>query len=87
MCSTAPLLRENLYQEKSFTDTKQVYTKCEYFPGNIPCRNEIKGLIPEVVMMHLELCDSIISNNGLLVRAITDNLFYTDLIGTMIEIN
>ena len=28
-----------------------------------------------------------ISNNGLLVRAITDILFYTDLIGTMIEIN
>ena len=26
-------------------------------------------------------------NNGLLVRAITDNLFYTDLNGTMIEIN
>ena len=29
----------------------------------------------------------IISNNGLLIRAITDILFYTDLIGTMIEIN
>ena len=28
-----------------------------------------------------------ISNNGLLVRAITDILFYTDLIGTMVEIN
>ena len=28
-----------------------------------------------------------ISNNGLLVRAITDISFYTDLIGTMIEIN
>ena len=28
-----------------------------------------------------------ISNNGLLVRAITDILFYTDLIRTMIEIN
>ena len=28
-----------------------------------------------------------ISCNGLLVRAITFNLFYTDLIGTMIEIN
>ena len=27
-----------------------------------------------------------ISNNGLLVRAITDILFYTDLIGTMVEI-
>lgn len=60
MCSTAPLLRENLYQEKSFTDTKQVYTKCEYFPGTIPCRNEIQGLILEVVMMHLELCESIL---------------------------
>ena len=59
MCSTAPLLRENLYQEKSFTDTKQVYTKCEYFPGTIPCRNEIQGLILQVVMMHLELCESI----------------------------
>ena len=60
MCSTAPLLRENLYQEKSFTDTKQVYTKFEYFPGTIPCRNEIQGLILEVVMMHLELCESIL---------------------------
>ena len=29
----------------------------------------------------------IISNNGLLVRAITDILFYIDLIGTMVEIN
>ena len=28
-----------------------------------------------------------ISNNGLLVRAITDILFYIDLIGTMVEIN
>ena len=28
-----------------------------------------------------------ICNNGLLVTAITDNLFYTDLIGTMTEIN
>ena len=28
-----------------------------------------------------------ISNNGSLVRAITGILFYTDLIGTMIEIN
>ena len=28
-----------------------------------------------------------ISNNGLLVTAITDILFYTDLIGTMVEIN
>ena len=28
-----------------------------------------------------------IPNNGLLVRAITDILFYSDLIGTMIEIN
>ena len=44
-CSTAPLLRENLYQEKSFTDTKEVYTKCAYFPGTIPCRNEIQGLM------------------------------------------
>ena len=26
-------------------------------------------------------------NNGLLVRAITDILFYIDLIGTMVEIN
>ena len=60
MCSTAPLLRENLYQEKSFTDTKQVYTKCEYFPGTIPCRNEIQGLILEVIMMHFELCESIL---------------------------
>ena len=60
ICSTAPLLRENLYQEKSFTDTKQVNTKCEYFPGTIPCRNEIQGLILEVVMMHLELCESIL---------------------------
>ena len=42
MCCTAPLLRENLYQEKSFTDSKQVYTKCENFPGTIPCRNEIQ---------------------------------------------
>ena len=32
MCNTAPLLRENVYQGKSLTDTKQVYTKCEYFP-------------------------------------------------------
>ena len=60
MCNTAPLLRENLYQEKSFTDTKQVYTKCEYFPGTIPCRNEIQGLILEVVMMHLELREPIL---------------------------
>ena len=60
LCSTAPLLRENLYQEKSFTDTKQLYTKCEYFPETIPCRNEIQGLILEVVMMHLELCESIL---------------------------
>ena len=29
----------------------------------------------------------VISNNGLLVRAITDILFYTDLIGIVIEIN
>ena len=29
----------------------------------------------------------VISNNGLLVRAITDILFYIDLIGTMVEIN
>ena len=29
----------------------------------------------------------IISNNELLVRAITDILFYIDLIGTMVEIN
>ena len=28
-----------------------------------------------------------ISDNGLLVRAITDILFYTHLIGTMVEIN
>ena len=28
-----------------------------------------------------------ISNNGLLVKAITDILFYIDLIGTMVEIN
>ena len=35
--------------EKSSTDTKQVYTKCEYFPG-----------ILEVAMMHLELCESIL---------------------------
>ena len=28
-----------------------------------------------------------ISNNGLLVRAITDILFYIDLIGTIVEIN
>ena len=60
MCRTAPVLRENLYQEKSFTDTKQVYTKCEYFPRTIPCRNEIQGLILEVVMMHLKLCESIL---------------------------
>ena len=60
MCSTAALLRENLYQEESFTDSKQVYTKCEYFQGTIPCRNEIQGLILEVVMMHLELCESIL---------------------------
>ena len=26
-------------------------------------------------------------NNGIFVRAITDTFFYTDLIGTMIEIN
>ena len=32
-------------------------------------------------------CHEIISNNGLLVRAITDILFYIDLIGTMVEIN
>ena len=31
--------------------------------------------------------ESYISNNGLLVRAITDILFYTGLIGTVIEIN
>ena len=56
MCSIAPLLGE----EKSFTDTKLGYTKCEYFPETIPCRNEIQGLILEVVMMHLELCESIL---------------------------
>ena len=60
MCSTASVLRERLYQEKSFADTKQAYTKCENFPGTIPCRNEIQGLILEVVMMHLELCESIL---------------------------
>ena len=30
---------------------------------------------------------AVISNNGLLVRAIADIVFYTDLIGTMVEIN
>ena len=35
-------------------------------------------------IMQVKIC---ISNNGLLVRAITDILFYIDLIGTMEEIN
>ena len=39
---------------------------------------------PLEIIMPLNEC---ISNNGLLVRAITDILFYTDLIGTMVEIN
>ena len=37
------------------------------------------------VLLHTNIC--VISNNGLLVRAIADILFYTDLIGTMVEIN
>ena len=37
--------------------------------------------------MSLDSIAEIISNNGLLVRAITDILFYIDLIGTMVEIN
>ena len=36
MCSTAPLLRKYLYQEKNFTDTKQVYKKCDH---TLPKRN------------------------------------------------
>ena len=40
-----------------------------------------------IVSLFSSLVVVVISNNGLLVRAITDILFYSDLIGTMVEIN
>ena len=46
-----------------------------------------KGDYERLCAIKRRLGSESISNNGLLVRAITDILFYTDLIGTMVEIN